>query len=150
MIPWGNFPFKDELKKMAEEMKPSDVQSYVNDMMQKLNMPPFGDHYNQQERDQSQSKHVELEPSVFETFDYVYIRLTLPKNVSINQLRIFHTSNQAIIENIHEEGSKKVIILPCVVKKKGATAEVQDNILEVRIPKGSDLQFTEISISEKL
>ncbi|CAM3989767.1 Hsp20/alpha crystallin family protein [Lederbergia lenta] len=147
MIPWGSFPFKDEFKKMAEEMKPGDIQSYVNDMMRKFNISQFPD---TQEKSPSTSEDTALGSNVFETFDYVYIRLTLPKEVTLKQLRIFHTSNQAILENIHEEGSRKVIVLPCVVKKKGATAQVKDNILEIKIPKSDDLQFTEISISEKL
>lgn len=147
MIPWGNFPFKDEFKKMAEDMKPGDIQSYVNEMMRKFNVTQFSD---TTENPSNPSDTSDLGSNVFETFDSVYIRLSLPKDVTLKHLRIYHTSNQAILENIHEKGDRKVIVLPCVVKKKGATAQVKDNILEIKIPRSDDLQFTEVSISEKL
>lgn len=117
MIPWGAFPFNDEFKKITEGMKSGNVQSYVDEMMKKFNVAQFGDSP-MNEKTPPSFEQAEQKANVFETFDYVYIRLELPSEVSLDQLRIFHTSNQAIIENLHEEERRKVIILPCLVKKK--------------------------------
>jgi HSP20 family molecular chaperone IbpA len=67
----------------------------------------------------------------------------------MKHLKIFHTSNQAIIENIPGCDERQVITLPCLVKKKGAVAQYQDGILELKIPKSIDMQYTEIDVSEK-
>ncbi|MBS4222050.1 Hsp20/alpha crystallin family protein [Lederbergia citrea] len=152
MIPWGMFPFNDQIKKMTEQMNNGDVHSYVQEMMKKLVPSPMETTQNpfNTERTQSQpSSQTDFQVNVFETFDDVFVRISLPADVSLENMKIFHTSNQAIVENMQEKGSRKVITLPCLVKKKGATAQVKDGILEIKIPKSDDLQFTEISISEK-
>ncbi|MBS4199406.1 Hsp20/alpha crystallin family protein [Bacillus sp. FJAT-49732] len=157
MFPWGMFPFNEDIKKLTEQLNPSDVHSYVNDMMKKLmkntpmdNMVSPQMNNNNNDNDHQQTSQNEITARVFETFDDVFVRLRLPENVSLSQLRIFHTSNQAIIENLQGDGAKQVITLPSLVKKKGATAQVKNQILEIKIPKSDDLQYTEITVSEKL
>ena len=146
------FPYNNDLKKMAEQMNPADVHSYVQDMIKRLtpsasatNQTPF-----MGGEKQNQEPSPALQADVFETFDNVFVRIVLPPEVTLSHIRIFHTSNQAIVENTLEKGNRTIITLPCLVKKKGATAQVKDDILEIKFPKSSDLQFTEISISEKL
>ncbi|MBW8350940.1 Hsp20/alpha crystallin family protein [Bacillus sp. IITD106] len=153
MFPWGMFPFNEDIKKLTEQLNPSDVHSYVNDMMKKLmNNTPMDNMLSPQMNNtkDTQKSNNEVSAQVFETFDDVYVRLHLPPNISLSQLKIFHTSNQVIIENLSGEGSKQIFTLPSLVKKKGATAQVKNQILELKIPRHDDLQYTEITVSEKL
>ncbi|VEF48239.1 spore coat protein [Bacillus freudenreichii] len=155
MFPWGKFPFNDDFKKMTEQMKPDDIQSYVNDMIKKY-IPSQWDNSAENEKTSpftstsSEQNHEKLDAAVFETFDFVFIRIKLQNEEQQKHLKFFHTSNQAIIENFFEMGDRHTITLPCLVKRKGATALVKDLILEVKIPKSVDLQYTEVDISEKL
>jgi len=153
MFPWGMFPFNEDIKKLTEQLNPSDVHSYVNDMMKKLmKNSPMENMTSQQSNNMKDPQMTNHEPSaqVFETFDDIYIRVHLSAEISLSQLRIFHTSNQAIIENLQGEGSRQVFTLPSLVKKKGASAQVKNQILEIKIPRSDDLQYTEITVSEKL
>ncbi|WP_231579038.1 Hsp20/alpha crystallin family protein [Rossellomorea marisflavi] len=86
---------------------------------------------------------------VFESFDDVYVRFELKDEGLMKKVKIYHTSNQAIIENIPSQGDRQVLTLPCLVKKKGASAHFRDGILEVKIPKSTDMQFTEIDVSDR-
>ncbi|GIN91041.1 spore germination protein GerT [Siminovitchia terrae] len=156
MFPWGKFPFNEDLKKMTEQMKPNDIQSYVNEMIKKY-IPSQWENSAETETANpfnasttNQGQQAKPDVDVFETFDYVFIRIKLQSEEQQKQLKFFHTSNQAIIENFHEMGDRHTITLPCLVKRKGATALVKDLILEVQIPKNVDMQYTEVDISEKL
>lgn len=158
MFPWGMFPFNnDELKNIADKMNPADIQSYISEMIKKYIPPqmenadmPFNSQSNSAssaaETENQQKFHVD----VFETFDHIFIRVQLPDEEIHKQLKIFHTTNQAIIENMPEPGKRHTIILPSLVKKKGASAMVKDHILEIKIPKMDDTQLTEVDVSEKL
>ena len=42
------------------------------------------------------------------------------------------------------------IPLPSLVKKKGTTAHYKEGMLEIKIPKNMDLQFSEVDITEIL
>ncbi|HBZ10623.1 MAG TPA: spore coat protein [Bacillus bacterium] len=155
MFPWGKFPFNEDLKKMTDQMNPADIQSYVNDMIKKYIPSQWensGDTktenpFNASATGNTQEK--KPDAAVFETFDYVFIRIQLQNEEQQKQIKFFHTSNQAIIENFFEIGDRHIITLPCLVKRKGATALVKDLILEVQIPKNIDMQYTEVDISEK-
>lgn len=158
MFPWGMFPFnQDELKNIAEKMNPTDIQSYISEMIKKYISPhmensssPYQFHTNNKPPDSETEKQQKFHVDVFETFDHIFIRIQLPDEETHKQLKIFHTSNQAIIENLPEPGKRHTIVLPTLVKRKGATALVKDLILEIKIPKMDDMQLTEVDVSEKL
>lgn len=143
------------MKNIADKMNPADIQSYVSEMIKKY-VPPHMENsnvpFNFQTANSSQAQEKEQQKfhvDVFETFDHIFIRIQLPDEETHKQLKIFHTSNQAIIENMPEPGKRHTIILPSLVKRKGATALVKDLILEIKIPKMDDMQLTEVDVSEK-
>jgi HSP20 family molecular chaperone IbpA len=156
MFPWGMFPFNnDELKQIADKMNPADIQSYISEMIKKYipsNTENSGNPFPFQSNPASFQPKSEssIHPDVFETFDHIFIRIQLPNEEIHKQIKIFHTSNQAIIENFPEPGKRHTIILPSLVKRKGATALVKDQILEIKIPKMDDMQLTEVDVSERL
>ncbi|MGR3764615.1 Hsp20/alpha crystallin family protein [Rossellomorea sp. NS-SX7] len=168
MFPWSLFPFSKDMKEQMNQMNPKEIDSYVQDMMKKMfpggwsNMMnpteamkghqpfihPMSNEPNHQESKASTPAN-SIPVNIFETFEDVYIRLKIPDEEWMKQMKIFHTSNQAIIENIPEHGDRQVLTLPSLVKRKGAIAQFRDGILELKIPKSIDIQYTEIDVSEK-
>ncbi|WP_064093217.1 Hsp20/alpha crystallin family protein [Rossellomorea aquimaris] len=163
MFPWNLFPFNKDMKDKMNSMNPKEIDSYIQSMMK--NMFPNGwegmmnpndtmkgaqsfTHSNNQQSAKDTPSH-KIPTNIFETFEDVFLRLQITNEEWMKQLRIFHTSNQAIIENIPEVGDRQVITLPALVKKKGAVAQYKDGILELKIPKSIDMQYTEIDVSER-
>ncbi|MBS4190876.1 Hsp20/alpha crystallin family protein [Bacillus sp. FJAT-49705] len=163
MFPWNLFPFHKDMKDMKNlkaQMKPEEVDKYVKDIMnqvfpqqmQKMQgmmnpqsfMPDFNNDTTETPKDSS------LSSSVFETHNHVFIRLAIKEDKWLKDMRIYHTSNQLIIENIPEKDDKHSIILPAIVKKKGATAYYKDGMLEIKIQKNIDMQYSQIDVSEIL
>ena len=89
-----------------------------------------------------------LNSTAFETHDFVFVRIPIKKEEWIKQLQIYHTSNQLIVEHIPDHEDKHTVTLPAIVKKKGAVANYKDGMLEVRIPKNVDMQFSQIDVTE--
>ncbi|MGM0827878.1 MAG: Hsp20/alpha crystallin family protein [Bacillota bacterium] len=160
------------MKDQMNQMNPNEMDSYIQGMMKKMFpggwdgmmnpndmmsgaqsfMNPMGKQEQKSQRGQggqSSPSSNSISANVFESFEDIYIRFQVPSEEWMKQLKIFHTSNQAIIENIPEQGERQVITLPCLVKKKGAVAQYKDGILELKIPKSIDMQYTEIDVSDK-
>jgi HSP20 family molecular chaperone IbpA len=178
MFPWNSFfPFNKNMKDMMKNMNPQDVDQYVKGVMGEMfpkdwqGMQNPGDfmknmggmmtgmngmegtngNSTQQSRQEHEDHHpVEKIPvNIFEALESVYIQLKISDEALVKNMKIFHTSNQAILENIPSSGERQVITLPSLVKKKGSSAQYKDGILEIKIPKSIDLQFTEIDVSER-
>ena len=172
MFPWSLFPFNKGMKDQMNQMNPKEMDSYIQGMMQKMFpggwesmmnpndmmngaqsfMNPLGNQGQKEKNEKEYHSHSHsssIPVTVFETFEDIYIRFHIPDEEWMKHLKIFHTSNQAIIENIPGSEERQVITLPCLVKKKGAVAQFKEGILELRIPKSIDMQYTEIDVSEK-
>lgn len=156
MFPWNIFPFNKDSKNMLQKMKPEEIDNYVQNIMEKMipaNMrgmmlpqdllsnfqAPLG---------QQAPAAGPLHSSAFETHDFVFVRIPIKDENWLKQIRIYHTSNQLIVENIPQLEDKQTITLPAIVKKKGAAANYKDGMLEVRIPKNIDMQFSQIDVTE--
>ncbi|MEW9501778.1 Hsp20/alpha crystallin family protein [Jeotgalibacillus marinus] len=81
--------------------------------------------------------------SMFESFHYVYIHIPVHE-ISLNDIQVHHTLTQLIIR-IHEQPELK-ITLPAPISKKGATAEVKEETLEICLPKSRQQFEMELSI----
>lgn len=156
LFPWNIFPFDKEMKDKMTKMKPEEINSYVQDIMGKIMPGNMKSVINPQEMFQGfpsspspqESMRGILNSTAFETHDFVFVRIPIQKEEWVKQLRIFHTSNQLIVEHIPHHDDKHSIILPAIVKKKGAIATIKDNMLEVKIPKNVDMQFSQIDVTE--
>jgi HSP20 family molecular chaperone IbpA len=168
MFPWSLFPFNKDMKEQMNQMNPKEIDSYVQEMMKKMfpggwssminpneavkgNQPfihPMSEEQTQKGSHPPNSSQ-SVPVNIFETFEDVYIRMKIPDEEWMKQMKIFHTSNQAIIENVPEQGDRQVLTLPALVKKKGAIAQFREGILELKIPKSIDMQYTEIDVSDK-
>nr|WP_308435595.1 Hsp20/alpha crystallin family protein [Neobacillus kokaensis] len=137
-------------------MKPGEIDKYVQDIIGKALPDNMRGMMNPQEMfnafqpsaSQNSAPTGSLNSSAFETHDYVYVRVPIKDEEWLKKLRLYHTSNQLILEHIPEHDDKHTITLPAIVKKKGAAANYKDGILEVKIPKNVDMQFSQIDVTE--
>jgi len=151
MFPWGRFPFNKEMKKMIEQIKPEEINHYIQNMMgqmlpDQVNKMMDTQNLNEMAKQYKQPSSA-IMSEVFETHDFVYVRLEIKDEDWLKQMRLYHTSNQMIVEHIPKFDDKHTITLPALVKKKGTTALVKDGILEIKIPKNIDMQYSEIDIT---
>src|SRR5690606_10988354 len=96
----------------------------------------------------SQNEH-SLGTVVFETQDFVFIRIPIKDHHWLKEMKIYHTSHEAIIEHVPSPEDKHYVKLPAAVRKKGAIAEYKDEVLEIRIPRSIQSQISEIDIQER-
>ena len=157
MFPWNLFPFHKDAKKAMQQINSEDINKYIQNMMGQMipeqmqgmmNPQDFMQGFAKQQKQPSNSS--KLSSSVFETHDFVFVRIPLKEEEWRKKLRLFHTSNQMIIEHIPEFEDKHIITLPALVKKKGTTAHIKDGILEVKIPKNVDMQFSEVDVTDDI
>ncbi|MGM0845295.1 MAG: Hsp20/alpha crystallin family protein [Bacillota bacterium] len=168
MFPWNSFfPFNKNMKDMMKNMNPQEVDQYVKGVMKQMfpsdwqGMQNPGDlmsnmnnmmngSSSETSREHSHQENSEKIPvNVFEALENIYIQLKISDEELVKKMKVFHTSNQAILENIPSAGERQVITLPSLVKKKGSSAQYKEGILEIKIPKSIDLQYTEIDVSER-
>ncbi|MDP4163876.1 MAG: Hsp20/alpha crystallin family protein [Bacillota bacterium] len=157
MFPWNLFPFNKDMKNSMQQMKPDEIDNYVQSMLGKLLPGNMSGMMNPQEMfsgfQQSSTQTPSrssgpLNSTSFETHDFVFVRIPMKQEDWLKQLRLYHTSNQLIIEHIPEYDDKHTITLPAIVKKKGASGNYKDGTLEIKIPKNIDMQFSEIDVTE--
>lgn len=158
MLPWNQLPFNEDMKKKLNSMNPNEIDKYVQNMVLKMFPKNMEGMLNPQEWlkdvDSFQEKHPTsqeihgLQSAVFETHDFVFIRIQVKDENWLREMKIYHTSHEAIIENIPEIGEKHTLKLPAAVKRKGAVANHRDGVLEVRIPRSYQTQISEINIQD--
>lgn len=162
MFPWNFFPFDKDIQSKVKNMKPEEVNQFVQNIMGKVFESAMPNSMNPQEMmklfqpsSETQEKRTTagestINYSLFETHDYIYVRINMDTDEWLTRLRLSHTSNLLLLENIPENGHKHSIPLPSLAKKKGTTANYKDKTLEVRIPKDIDTQYSEINVTDIL
>lgn len=160
MFPWNLFPFNKDMKNNFQDlknMKPEEINSYVHNIMGKVfpqqsdGMPNFNDFFGgfntNSSENQKETASSKLNSSVFETHDDVYVKIFIKDEDWLQQMKLYHTSNQMIIEGIPSYEDKTTITLPAIVKRKGSKANFQEGILEIRLSKNIDHQISEIEVT---
>jgi HSP20 family molecular chaperone IbpA len=150
------FPFNKDMKNVLQNMKPDEIDKYVQDIMDKMMPGSMRGMMNPQDLMSSfqsplgnqQTTSNPLNSTAFETHDFVFVRIPIKNDEWVRHIRIYHTSNQLIAEGIPDRDDQHKITLPAIVKKKGAVATYKDGILEIRIPKNIDMQFSQIDVTE--
>ncbi|WP_199880649.1 Hsp20/alpha crystallin family protein [Bacillus massiliglaciei] len=122
------------MEQLFSQVMPDSVQSMMNQ--------------GNQETRQQQNPQTSLQAEVLETLSYVFIRIPMEDESLLKQAKIYHTSNQTIIEGIPESGDQHTITLPSLVRKKGAYAQYKSGILEIRLLKNADQSFSEVDVPE--
>jgi HSP20 family molecular chaperone IbpA len=151
------FPFpKDYMKE--DIFKQSDVDNWMNKAMggklpassQMLHSTDFFeqsfDLLNNVQSKKKKKKKPGFEANVFETHDDVIIRFPLSSEEKLLELKTYHDFTTCYIENIPHTGNKQTISLPSVVKSSGTKAKYKNGIVEIRIPKETNIPMTKIPI----
>ncbi|MFS0781555.1 Hsp20/alpha crystallin family protein [Bacillus sp. 1P06AnD] len=164
MNPWNVlFPFQHFMKNVSGMPQSKDMESFLKNMFTEWQKQqhsaqstseepspstfsnPFFEAFNLNKHTSVSEK---MDVQIFETHNDVFIRMPIKEKGSLKNIKIFHTSNTSIIEGYPSEEDHHVFTLPAIVKKKGATAQYRDHILEIRLAKANDLQYSEINVTE--
>lgn len=146
-------PFKGGFDKwMNQNQFGGDISKFVQDMIkqsmansnQSNHMNEAMGMFNQENKNPEHSNPLNI--SIFETHDHVYVKVPIKDVSTLSNLRIFHTSNQIIIEGYPSPEDRHVIPLPSIVKMKGAHSEYRNDFLQVKMIKKIDLQYSEIDV----
>ena len=162
MFPWNLFQFNKEMQSKMQQMNPEEINQYVQMMMDKMFSSALPHNMNTQEmmknfhpfqsthgHSNSQEKDSDLKYSIFETHEDIFVRIQIDSEEWLKDIKLYHTSNLLILEHIPTKQDKHSIPLPSLVEKKGTTAYYKDGILEVKIVKSIDMQYSEVDITEK-
>ncbi|WAA11055.1 Hsp20/alpha crystallin family protein [Fervidibacillus albus] len=95
---------------------------------------------------ENSNKNQSINEQVFETHDDVYIRIPIEDVEKLKNMKIYYSINKCFIHGLVPENRPYPIILPVTVKKKGGSAIYKDGILEIRLPKNTDWQYSEIAV----
>lgn len=151
MFPWNLFPFNKETRNRLQNLKPEEINQFIQGIMGNMMPSQFDGMMNpgniMPQNKKPQPKNT-LHSAVFETHDSVFVRLPIKDEKQLKKIEIFHTANQLIVKNLPEHEDNNTITLPAMVKKKGATAKYKDGVLEIKMLKSSDLQFSQIDLTQ--
>jgi HSP20 family molecular chaperone IbpA len=160
MLPWNFFPFNKKMNNQMGKFDQNEIDKFVKQMMGQMMPAQMQEMMNNQDwmkssqkqsSEQASSTTAEsLSYSVYDTHNHVFVRISIKDESWLKQLKLYHTSNQLMVEQIPTATDKLTITLPSIVRKKGTTTSYKDNILEVKIPKNIDMQYSEIEISERI
>ncbi|MET1179354.1 Hsp20/alpha crystallin family protein [Peribacillus simplex] len=154
MFPWNSlFSFKNNSNQneFMKNMQQSDVQSFIEKVFSQVipdNMQGMMNQKNDGGSQVNARSELPLHAEVFDTHLYVFVRIPIEDESWLKKMKLYHTSNQSIIEGIPEESDRHVITLPALVKKKGASAQYKESTLEIRLQKSFNTQYSEIDVSE--
>jgi hypothetical protein len=155
MLPFQFFsPFKGGIQKwLTQNSYGGEIDKFVQEMIaQSLSNSNQNNHvsdaigmFDQEERKQ-ETPNSPLNISFFETHDHVYVKVPIKDVDQLSNLKMFHTTNQIIIEGFPALEDRHVFPLPFIVKMKGASSEYRDDFLQVKMIKKIDLQYSEIDV----
>ncbi|MFD2214399.1 Hsp20/alpha crystallin family protein [Metabacillus endolithicus] len=163
MFPWNNnqFPFDQSgFMKHLNKMNPKDVESYIQNVMKNVFSGDFTQGFPFQgnmtgnetsgfpfQGDVSKSEtQMKPQPEIFETNDFVYVKLPLSSKDNKN-LKLQHTNHQLILINYPKENEQSKYMLPSPVKRKGTRARFLDDYLEIQFIRLDESNISEIDIS---
>lgn len=140
MFPWNLFN--------SHKSNPLNEQNFQQMLEQWMRQTfPFYQHPNNKNQRQHSSTHSNLNEVVFETHENIYIRIPIRNEEKLDHIKVFYSLNKCLIKGL-TENELYTIILPATVKKKGAKAVYRDEILEIKIPKNIDWQYSEIDVDK--
>ncbi len=156
MFPWNLFPNnKQQMPDWMKYLNQSGLEKQMEQLLSMLSPEQFGSLMKQglssdpaEDPEREGKATGSFEPAIFETHDYVFVRLPIAEE-ELPNLKLYHTNNRIILNGLppHREESL-TCPLPCLVKKKGAKSSYKDGILEIILFKIPDSQYSEISVPE--
>lgn len=134
MLPWNPFTFQKEWNTFLHQAKNEQPLDFMKSFFQQFA------HLNQMPNQQANN-----DVETFVSFDHIYLHFTLPPEQQ-SHLKVTHTTEDVII--YHKNKELVNISLPALVEKDGGIAQMEDNILQVKLVRKIDTQLTEIHIRD--
>lgn len=134
MLPWNPFTFQKEWNTFLHQTKSDQPLDFMKSFFQQFS------HLNQMSKDQS-NKDVQT----FVSFDHIYLHFTLPAEQQ-SDLKVTHTTEAVVVYHKNKELAN--VPLPTLVEKDGGIAQIEDNILQVKLVRKIDTQLTELHIRD--
>lgn len=156
MFPWNLFPNnKQQMPDWMKYLNQSGLEKQMEQLLTMLSPDQFGSLMKQglsseqkEEAGQENEQITRHKPAIFETHDYVFVRLPILEE-DLSHLKLYHTNNRIILQGLPPNREESLTYpLPCLVKKKGAKSNYKDGILEIILFKIPDTQYAEISVPE--
>ncbi|OPA77870.1 molecular chaperone [Paenibacillus selenitireducens] len=88
-----------------------------------------------------------IKHDIFQTHNFVFIKIAIPKHIRIRDLQVSVSQNQIRIEGL-PENQHHIIKLPEIVKSQESKAKFKNGILQIKVRKNNDdLKFHDVYIS---
>lgn len=163
MFPWNlNGNLQDYIKQFTN-VKPNEIDEFIKKILSShvpFQPSPQTDVKSREQQpstltnkeakmtpNSTKPKNEPLEIKVFESHEDVFVHFPLQNKYDIKAGKIFYNSNQLILKDIPNIGDKHKVLLPAIVQQRGAKINYKNGILQIKIPKADDLQFTEIDLN---
>ncbi|KEF37284.1 hypothetical protein M670_03531 [Schinkia azotoformans MEV2011] len=163
MFPWNLNGNLQEYIKQFTNVKPNEVEDFIKKILSShvpFQSSPQTDVKSREQKPSTltnkeptknptsaQHKNEPIEIKVFESHEDVFVHFPLNNKNDIKTGKIFYNSNQLILKDIPNIGDKHKVLLPAIVQQRGAKINYKNGILQIKIPKADDLQFTEIDLN---
>ena len=141
MFPLNWFDKKDPFD---EKMLQNLIEQWTKQMFPAYFQPQT----NKKNAEQRSNKKMNLKEEIFETHDYIFIRIPISDRQNLKNIKIQFSHTRCTIQGLLENQRPYEIILPKPVQKKGAKAVYRDQVLEIQLVKSLDWHFGEIDIDE--
>lgn len=149
MFPWDKqFPFdRTGFSKHINKMNPKEVENYIQQVMKNVFGGDLSQGFPFQGEFPEKESNNERKPDIFETNDYVYVKLPLIDSEKRN-IKLQHTTHQLIVMNYPKDSDQTKYMLPSPVRRKGTKARYFDNMIEIQFIKLIENSLSEIDISD--
>ncbi|GIN20881.1 MAG TPA: hypothetical protein DEO65_01465 [Bacillus bacterium] len=145
--------FNNDIQKFVHEVMEQSISTSLKNakMMGSMYMDSQEERKPLEEEKESESKKEEsikesLQAMTFDSLDHVYVKVLLTDSSLLSHIKIYHNSNQLILEGIPAREDRHVITLPSTVTMKDTVSEYRDPFLQIKMKKRNDPQFAEIAV----
>ncbi|WP_374723274.1 hypothetical protein [Calidifontibacillus erzurumensis] len=173
MFPWKHFETFNDYINYLMNVRPEQVDEFIKKILDS-HFPHYSNvPHNEKTREQTASAYVSnadnkelkqnhnakqkkeetneqkepFEIKVFESHEDVFVHFPVKQKKDLQSGKIYYNSNQLIIKDIPAIGAKHKVLLPSIVQQRGAKIHYKNGILQIKIPKADDMQFTEIDLN---
>jgi hypothetical protein len=152
MLPF--FPKGGLPKWLSDQYFNNDIQKYVQDIVGKSISSAMKHQAiieeteveGPEKKQETETGSYPLTASIFESHEHVYVRIAIQDEKNLSNLKIYHNTNQLMIEGLPGAVEKSVFTLPALVKMKDTVSEYQDHCLQIKMKKRLDPQMTEVAV----
>lgn len=144
MFPWNWF---DKNFQLDENALQNLIEQWTKQMWPHNFQAKSGNQTNERS-DHLPEERPSLQEEVFETHDYIFIRIPIRSRHNVKNIKIQFSHNKCTLTGLLENNEPYVLLLPSPVQKKGARAVYRDEVLEIQLVKSFDWHMSEIDIDE--